>query len=126
MRGARPAAVLLLPATEAAPRPARRAPADRGHLRVADRVLAQLAARAVREALTPLVPGARRPKVTATTSHGTARLTLRLSLPFPADLATLTTTARQAATTQVESFTGTPVRRITILIDHLHPNGPTR
>ncbi|MER5636538.1 hypothetical protein ABT095_06270 [Kitasatospora sp. NPDC002227] len=114
-------AVLLSLAHTPAGHP-RRSPADRGALRCADRVLARIATRAVREALAP-TPGARPTRVTVTTSHHAARLTVHLTLPFPADLPALAALARTAATTHVETYTGTKVRHVHIVVDAFTPTG---
>ncbi|WP_441249685.1 hypothetical protein [Kitasatospora sp. McL0602] len=105
----------------------RRAPAERGRLRLADRVLAGIAATAVREALAA-ASGARprTPRVTVSASHGTARLTLGLTLPFPADLAALAAVARDAAAEHCQTMTGTRIREVVVVVERLVPTDTTR
>ncbi|MFG2822144.1 hypothetical protein ACGFX4_22280 [Kitasatospora sp. NPDC048365] len=103
---------------------------SRGRVRIADRVYTAIAARAAQEALAPAwAPHGRRgplPKVTVLVTRNAVRLTLHLELPFPADIAALATTARNAVTTEVTALTGTPVSDLNVTIDRLHPAGPRR
>ncbi|GJF30875.1 hypothetical protein KNE206_35750 [Kitasatospora sp. NE20-6] len=97
----------------------------RGRLRMADRVYARLAEQAVRQALAETwaaravrgVP----PRATVLVVGGTARITLHLELPYPADLAELSRKARHAAADQVVALTGTPVVEVSVLVERLAP-----
>ncbi|GAA2152217.1 hypothetical protein GCM10009760_48510 [Kitasatospora kazusensis] len=102
------------------------AAAERGRLRIADRVLARIAARAAREALAgawagwPGTGGVPRVSVSAP-HHGGTRLTLGLELPFPADLAALARLAQAAVAEQLTALTGTEIAEVTVVVERLVP-----
>ncbi|RKE21803.1 hypothetical protein [Streptomyces sp. TLI_171] len=102
-------------------------PAQRGGVRIADRVYRRIAARAAADALAPAWQGRPEPgpypRVSALLSHGRVRLTLHLELPFPADIGALARTAREAACSRITELTGTPVTAADVVVDRLHPAG---
>ncbi|WP_345707810.1 hypothetical protein [Kitasatospora paranensis] len=99
----------------------------RGRLRIADRVYSGIAEQAVREALAD--EWARRsatgapPKASVLVVGGSARVTLHLDLPYPADLARLSGLARDTAAARVAELTGTPVGSVAVLVERLVPAG---
>ncbi|WP_371500078.1 hypothetical protein OG871_26875 [Kitasatospora sp. NBC_00374] len=105
-------------------------PARRGELRIADRVFVRIATQAVQRELAGHWAGRPErgapPRVSVQILHGTARLTLHLELPFPADLAALARAARDAAAAQVSGLTGTPVGEVTVLVERLLSAGGGR
>ncbi|MDH6129434.1 hypothetical protein [Kitasatospora sp. GP82] len=103
-----------------------RAPAERGALRIADRALARIAARAAHDTLAAAWAGRAGQATTtarvsiAASGRGT-RLTLGLDLPYPADLAALAQTVRAAVSEQVAALTGTRVAEVVVLVERLAP-----
>jgi len=99
--------------------------AQRGTLRIADRVLAKIAARVAQDTLAAAWSGraerGRAPRVSVSVSRGTARLTLGVELPFPADLAALALAVQAAVTEQVTDLTGTRVTGVAVLVERLIP-----
>ncbi|WP_431681089.1 hypothetical protein [Kitasatospora sp. KL5] len=102
-------------------------PARRGRLRIADRVYAGLARQAVREALAEIwaergLRGAA-PKARVLVVGGKARITLHLEFPYPADLAALSHTCRDAVAVQIARLTGTPVSEVALQVEKLVTGG---
>ncbi|MER8187076.1 hypothetical protein [Kitasatospora sp. NPDC094015] len=104
--------------------------AQRGELRVADRVFSSIAGYAVRQSLAESWAGradrGAPPRVSVRVVQGVARITLHLDLPFPADLAELARTARAAAADRVAELTGTPVGDVVVVVERLLPVGNVR
>ncbi len=99
-------------------------PAQRGALRIADRVLARIAWLAAREALATAAGDP--PRVKVTRSQGTALVRVGVDLPFPSDLAALAATVQAAVADQVSALAGVPVREVTVVVERLLPiAGPT-
>ncbi|MEV4612131.1 hypothetical protein AB0K43_05935 [Kitasatospora sp. NPDC049258] len=113
-----------------APRAAPVVAAQRGELRLADRVFDRIAGYAVQQSLTESWAGrAERgapPRVSVRVVQGVARISLHLDLPFPADLAELARIARRAAAAQVAELTGTPVGEVVVVVERLLPVGNVR
>jgi uncharacterized alkaline shock family protein YloU len=93
------------------------APADRGALRIADRVIAKTAAQAAREAL-PGTPA--RPRASVSVRRSTARVRLAAEAPYPADLPALATALRLHVAARVEAITGLTVKEVAIDLTRLH------
>ncbi|MER5867904.1 hypothetical protein [Kitasatospora sp. NPDC002040] len=93
--------------------------AERGRLRIADRVLARLAERATGQALGGR-PGAVR-RVAVSGAGGDVRLTLGVELPFPADLAALAGAVRAAVAAELAGLAGTTVGEIVVVVERLVP-----
>ncbi|WP_225884691.1 Asp23/Gls24 family envelope stress response protein [Streptomyces sp. fd1-xmd] len=94
------------------------AAADRGATRIADRVVAKIAAQAAREAL-PGAPGAP-PQATVTVHHDIARVRVSLELPYPGDLAAQCAAVRRRVVRRVEECAQMSVPEVDIDIEHLH------
>ncbi|MEU9403424.1 hypothetical protein [Streptomyces sp. NPDC048242] len=116
------------PATE--PTPAGR----RGATRIADKVVAKIAAQAAREAIAPLPPGAARPHATvAVRPHGsgaargedgpvgTARVRVSLELAYPADIGARCAAVRRRVTERVNSLVNMTVPEVVVQVERLHP-----
>ncbi|MEU8775243.1 hypothetical protein [Streptomyces sp. NPDC048606] len=103
--------------------------ADRGALRIADRVIAKIAARAAREALGPTrTPAAGAatlpaPHATVTVHHDIARVHVSLHLPYPDDLAARCAAVRRRVVERVEGCASMSVPEVDIDIEHLRPAG---
>ncbi|MEV8323038.1 Asp23/Gls24 family envelope stress response protein [Kitasatospora sp. NPDC127121] len=106
---------------------ARREPAARGRLRIADRVYARIAARAAREALADAWTGRTAkgapPAVSVATPGSTVTVRVAVALPFPADLAALARAVRERVAAQVAGFTGTRVSEVVVVVERLVTGG---
>ncbi|MEV0409260.1 hypothetical protein AB0I68_00285 [Streptomyces sp. NPDC050448] len=114
--------------------PQRVPPADRGATRIADRVVAKIAAQAAREALAaqpggpPKAPGAAgaagagpaTPHATVTVHHDIARVRVSLELDYPCDLAAQCAAVRRQVVRRVEECAAMSVPAVDIDIEHLH------
>ncbi|WP_405019751.1 hypothetical protein OHV05_25670 [Kitasatospora sp. NBC_00070] len=98
--------------------PAARPAAERGRLRIADRVLVRLTERAAGQALGG--SGAVR-RVAVTGAGDPVRLNLGVELPFPADLAVLATEVRVAVAAELATLTGRPVGEVVVVVERLVP-----
>ncbi|MCY0941946.1 hypothetical protein [Streptomyces antarcticus] len=103
-------------------------PGDRGATRIADRVVAKIAAQAAREALAarPGGPaaghrsGAAAPHATVTVHHDIARVRISLELDYPSDLAAQCAAVRSQVARRVEECAAMSVPEVDIDIEHLH------
>lgn len=98
---------------------------DRGALRIADRVIAKIAAQAAGEVLadTPgsdLVPRDARPHASVSVRKDTARLRLTLELGYPANIGAVCGTVRRHVTGRVEALTGMDVPEVAVEVERLH------
>jgi uncharacterized alkaline shock family protein YloU len=105
--------------------PAQLPPADRGSLRIADRVVAKIAAHAAGEVLSDapgadLVPSEATPHATVSIRRDTARLRLALELGYPADLGAVSASVRRHVVSRVEALTGLAVPEVAVEIERLH------
>ena len=105
--------------------PAQLPAADRGSLRIADRVVAKIAAQAAGEALSAapgaeLVPRDASPHATVSIRKDIARLRLTLELGYPADLGSVCGAVRRHVTSRVEALTGMTVPEVAVEIERLH------
>ncbi|MFD8633763.1 Asp23/Gls24 family envelope stress response protein [Streptomyces sp. NPDC059533] len=98
--------------------PPRVAPADRGSTRIADGVLAKIAAQAAREVLP--APSGAPAHATVTVHHDIARVRVSLELDYPADLAAQCAAVRSRVTRRVEECAGMFVPEVDIDVEHLH------
>lgn len=102
-------------------------PAQRGALKIADRVLARIAWMAARDALTSaawgdaaLVQGDP-PRVDVTVLEGGARVRVGVDLPFPCDLTAVAVAVQNAVADRVGGLTGIGTREVTVVVERLHP-----
>ncbi|MEU9299278.1 hypothetical protein [Streptomyces sp. NPDC048269] len=100
--------------------PPRVAPADRGATRIADRVVAKIAAQSAREALVARPEQAAAPHATVTVHHDIARVRVSLELDYPSDLAAQCAAVRRQVALRVEEYAGMSVPEVDIDIEHLH------
>uniref|UniRef100_A0AAU2JLC6 Asp23/Gls24 family envelope stress response protein n=1 Tax=Streptomyces sp. NBC_00049 TaxID=2903617 RepID=A0AAU2JLC6_9ACTN len=100
------------------------APAERGATRIADGVVAKIAAQAAREALA--VPrgaapaGGAPPHATVTVHHDIARVRVSLELGYPSDLAAQCAAVRRQVALRIEECAGMSVPEVDLDIEHLH------
>ncbi|MER5932231.1 hypothetical protein [Streptomyces sp. NPDC002054] len=108
----------------ARPAPTRVPAADRGATRIADRVIAKIAARAAFEALDPAArpPGtATAPHATVTVHHDIARVRIGLELGYPCDVAAVCAAVRRQVAERIEECTEMAVPEVDIDVERLHP-----
>ncbi|MEU6664173.1 Asp23/Gls24 family envelope stress response protein [Streptomyces sp. NPDC046821] len=109
------------------------APAERGATRIADRVVAKIAAQAAREAL-PAVPADRaRPHATVAvlsrsidtarpdgTPVAAARVRISLELDYPVDIGAQCAAVRRQVIERVRELAGMAVPEVTVQVERLH------
>nr|WP_308120542.1 Asp23/Gls24 family envelope stress response protein [Streptomyces bambusae] len=109
--------------------------AERGATRIADRVVAKIAAHAAREALTGTGSSARAaapPHATVTVHHDIARVRISLELGYPCDIGAACAAVRRRVAERVEECTGMAVPEVDIDVEHLRAartgpgSGPAR
>ncbi|MGW2490793.1 Asp23/Gls24 family envelope stress response protein [Streptomyces sp. NPDC001606] len=121
------------------PAPARVPPGERGATRIADRVVAKIAAQAAREALVPLPAEVAAPHATVVVSphpaprpgggtpRRTARVRVHLELGYPCDIGARCAAVRRRVTERVEGLVDLEVSEVAVRVEGLHlPSGPGR
>lgn len=99
--------------------------AERGALRIADRVVAKIAAQAAGEVLSgapgaELVPREASAHASVSVRRDTARLRLTLELGYPTDIGAVCGTVRRHVTGRVEELTGMQVPEVAVEVERLH------
>lgn len=95
-------------------------PGGRGATRIADRVVAKIAAQAAREALEAPVPDSAPPNATVLVHHGTARIRVSLELPYPSDIGGQCAAVRRHVTQRVGTLAGMHVSEVAVQVERLH------
>ncbi|MGQ5637053.1 MULTISPECIES: hypothetical protein [unclassified Streptomyces] len=100
-------------------------PGERGALRIADRVVAKIAAQAAREALPPPPAGAAAPHATVVVHRDTARVRVRLELGYPCDVGARCAAVRHQVAERVSALTDMEVPEVAVRVERLHlaPHG---
>ncbi len=113
-------------------RPADVPPGERGATRIADRVVAKIAAQAALEAVRPLPPEAARPHATVvvrshsqpSSSGGTptdaAHVHIHLELDYPTDIGPRCHAVRRHVTERVGALVGMQVPEVAVQVERLH------
>ncbi|WP_172387514.1 Asp23/Gls24 family envelope stress response protein [Streptomyces sp. MNP-20] len=109
------------------------APAERGATRIADRVIAKIAARAAREALWSLPEGAAPPHATVSVlarargsarageaPSAAARVRISLELDYPSDIGGQCAAVRRHVTERVKALAGMEVPEVAVQVERLH------
>ncbi|MFD6228473.1 hypothetical protein ACFWFZ_16565 [Streptomyces sp. NPDC060232] len=91
---------------------------DRGATRIADRVVAKIAAQAAREALAG--SSGPPPHATVTVHHDIARVRVSLELDYPSDLGAQCAAVRSRVVRRVEECANMSVPEVDVDIEHLH------
>jgi uncharacterized alkaline shock family protein YloU len=99
--------------------------AERGSLRIADRVVAKIAAQAAGEVLSDapgsdLVPSDAAPHASVSVRRNTARLRLALEIGYPSDIGGVCGSVRRHVTSRVEALTGMDVPEVAVEVERLH------
>ncbi|MFK8908195.1 hypothetical protein [Streptomyces sp. YS-3] len=100
--------------------PARIAPAERGATRIADRVVAKIAAQAAREALGAPPEGGSAPHAAVTVHQEVARVRVSLELGYPSDLGAQCGAVRRQVAERVRALAGMEVPEVAVQIERLH------
>ncbi|MFH8977729.1 hypothetical protein [Streptomyces sp. NPDC017890] len=95
-------------------------PGGRGATRIADRVVAKIAARAAREAVGPLHPDAARPYATVVVHHDTAHVRVHLELDYPCDVGARCGQVRHQVVQRVRTLVGMAVPEVVVEVERLH------
>ncbi|QEV17405.1 Asp23/Gls24 family envelope stress response protein [Streptomyces alboniger] len=109
------------------------APGERGATRIADRVVAKIAARAAREAVESVPADGAPPHATVSvlapphdsaragrTPFGTARVRVSLELDYPCDIGRQCGAVRQQVAERVEALAGMDVPEVVVQVERLH------
>jgi len=101
--------------------PAAVPPGERGATRIADRVVAKIAAQAAREALGPLHPDAAPPHATVVVHHEAVRVRVHLELDYPCDIGDRCLRVRRQVVQRVRALVGMEVPEVAVQVERLHP-----
>ncbi|MEU2557770.1 hypothetical protein ABZ626_00255 [Streptomyces longispororuber] len=96
------------------------APAERGATRIADRVIAKIAARAAREALRSLPEEAAPPHATVSVHRDAARVRVSLELDYPSDIGGQCGAVRRHVAERVQALAGMDVPEVAVQVERLH------
>ncbi|MBO1335200.1 iron-sulfur cluster assembly protein [Streptomyces sp. VRA16 Mangrove soil] len=97
------------------------APAERGATRIADRVVAKIAAQAAREALDAAPQDGAPPHAAVTVHQDTARVRISLELGFPGDIGAQCGAVRRQVAERVRTLAGMEVPEVAVQVERLHP-----
>ncbi|MBA2948427.1 Asp23/Gls24 family envelope stress response protein [Streptomyces himalayensis] len=100
-------------------------PAERGATRIADRVVAKIAAWAAREALDAVPQGGEPPHATVTVHQETgrvrtARVRISLELDYPSDIGRQCGAVRRHVAERVKTLAGMEVPEVAVQVERLH------
>ncbi|MGZ3114763.1 hypothetical protein [Streptomyces sp. H62] len=95
-------------------------PGRRGATRIADRVVAKVAAQAAREAVGALHPDAERPHATVVVHHDTAHVRVHLELDYPCDVGARCRRVRHQVVQRVRALVGMSVPEVAVQVERLH------
>ncbi|MFE0103038.1 Asp23/Gls24 family envelope stress response protein [Streptomyces sp. NPDC059009] len=96
------------------------APGERGATRIADRVVAKIAAHAAREALDAVPEGGSAPHATVTVHHDAARVRISLELDYPSDIGAQCGSVRRQVAQRVKALAGMEVPEVAVQVERLH------
>ncbi|MEU4067097.1 hypothetical protein AB0F25_32690 [Streptomyces wedmorensis] len=93
---------------------------DRGATKIADRVVAKIAAQAAREALDAVPEGGSRPHASVVVHRDVARVSVSLELDYPSDVGRQCGAVRGRVRTRVEELAGMEVHEVAVHVERLH------
>ncbi|MFD7297476.1 Asp23/Gls24 family envelope stress response protein [Streptomyces sp. NPDC059897] len=96
------------------------APAERGATRIADRVVAKIAAHAAREAVDRVPEGGAAPSATVTVRQDSARVRISLELEYPTDIGRQCGAVRRQVSQRVRELAGMEVPEVAVQVERLH------
>ncbi|WP_028814279.1 Asp23/Gls24 family envelope stress response protein [Streptomyces flavidovirens] len=94
--------------------------AERGATRIADRVVAKIAAQSAREALGKVPEGGKAPHATVTVHHDKARVRVVLELGYPGDIGGQCGAVRREVAQGVSTLAGMEVSEVAVHVERLH------
>ncbi|WP_299536656.1 hypothetical protein [uncultured Streptomyces sp.] len=100
------------------------AAAERGETRIADRVVAKIAAQAAREAVEEPARNAAPPSATVTVHRDAARVRVTLELGYPCDIGRSCGAVRSRVADRVRAWAGMDVPEVAVRVEKLHPAAP--
>ncbi|MEU3373074.1 iron-sulfur cluster assembly protein [Streptomyces sp. NPDC006660] len=101
-------------------------PAERGSTRIADRVVAKIAAQAAREALEQPPQGGAPPHAAVTVHQDCARVRVSVELGYPSDLGGQCRAVRRQVAERVRALAGMDVPEVAVQIERLHTDTTAR
>lgn len=93
---------------------------DRGATKIADRVVAKIAAQAAREAAGPAPAGGSKPHTSVVVHRDVARVAVSLELDYPTDIGRRCGAVRGRVRARVEELVGMEVHEVTVQVERLH------
>jgi uncharacterized alkaline shock family protein YloU len=96
------------------------APGERGATRIADRVVAKIAAQAAREAVDEVPADGSPPHATVAVNQGTARVRVSLELDYPCDIGGRCGAVRRHVAERVKALAGMDVPEVAVQVERLH------
>ncbi|MFC3576083.1 hypothetical protein ACFOZ0_22915 [Streptomyces yaanensis] len=96
-------------------------PAERGATRIADRVVAKIAAQAAREALDRLPPDAAPPHAMVVVHHDVAHVRVSVELDYPSDIGAQCRAVRRRVAERVGALAGMEAHEVAVQVERLHP-----
>ncbi|MEU8982288.1 hypothetical protein [Streptomyces sp. NPDC048309] len=96
------------------------AAAERGATRIADRVVAKIAAQAAREALLALPADAARPHASVVVHQDSAHVRVSMELDYPSDIGGQCTAVRRRVAQRVKALAGMDVPEVAVQVERLH------
>ncbi|MEI7030049.1 hypothetical protein [Streptomyces pratensis] len=99
------------------------APAERGETRIADRVVAKIAAQAAKEAVDAPPDDGASPRATVTVHRDAARVRVSLELGYPSDIGRQCGAVRRRVVQRVKALVGMEVPEVAVQVERLHPAG---
>ncbi|MDQ0797106.1 iron-sulfur cluster assembly protein [Streptomyces sp. B1I3] len=92
----------------------------RGETRIADRVVAKIAAQAAREAVDEPSRAGKPPRATVTVHRETARVRVSLELGYPGDIGRQCGAVRRRVAERVRALAGMEVPEVSVQVERLH------
>lgn len=99
------------------------AAAERGETRIADRVVAKIAAQAAKEAVDEPPRDGASPRATVTVHRDAARVRVSLELGYPCDIGRQCGAVRRRVAQRVKALAGMEVPEVAVQVERLHPAG---
>ncbi|MFD4026591.1 Asp23/Gls24 family envelope stress response protein [Streptomyces sp. NPDC058576] len=99
------------------------AAAERGETRIADRVVAKIAAQAAKEAVDESPADGASPRATVTVHRDAARVRVSLELGYPSDIGRQCGAVRRRVAQRVKALAGMEVPEVAVQVERLHPAG---
>ncbi|MFE9456031.1 hypothetical protein [Streptomyces californicus] len=99
------------------------AAAERGETRIADRVVAKIAAQAAKEAVDEPPADGSSPRATVTVHRDAARVRISLELGYPSDIGSQCGAVRRRVAHRVRTLAGMEVPEVAVQVERLHPAG---